>query len=187
MKEVIFLSRNEHKISEATTILKKFDIQVVPSNAIINEIQTNIIEDLVREKTLKAFQILKNKVFVEHTLLEIDFLNGLPGVHTQLFWDTLKKDKLIEISNKFDNKTIKAITHIGYCDGKKIHYFKGEINGTLPHRYSGNDEFQWDCVFIPKGYKKTFGEMESNLKNSISMRFKALKKFANHFNKEINL
>ena len=72
-----------------------------------------------------------------------------------------------------------AKTVLGYCDGRQMHLFEGAIEGTVPRTPAGPEDFQWDCVFIPDGYTKTFAEMGAD-KDDISMRRIALNKFAAH-------
>jgi XTP/dITP diphosphohydrolase len=73
-----------------------------------------------------------------------------------------------------------AKTRIGYCDGRRIHQFEGEISGRLSPQPQGNRDFQWDCVFVPDGSSQTFAEMGEDAKNAISMRRKALDVFAEY-------
>ena len=76
---------------------------------------------------------------------------------------------------------VTAKTVLGYCDGREIHLFEGAIEGTVPRMPAGPEDFQWDCVFIPDGSTMTFAEMGTD-KDNISMRRKALDKFAAHLN-----
>ncbi len=176
--EVRFLSANKFKIQEASEILQSSDISVVPIMEKIEEIQTEDSLRLVRDKALKAFKTIGKPLFVEHTGLYIDFMNGLPGGLTQIFWDSLGADKFAELFGKASNNELTAKTIIAYVDGKQFHIFEGSIKGHVPSVPKGNRDFQWDCVFIPQGKKKTFAEMGKD-KNKISMRRLALNKFAN--------
>ncbi|TPG05057.1 non-canonical purine NTP pyrophosphatase [Rhodanobacter glycinis] len=58
-----------------------------------------------------------------------------------------------------------------------MHYFIGEISGTIPAVPAGPPNFQWDCVFVPDGYTQTLAELGER-KNDISMRRLALNEFA---------
>ena len=177
MQQLRFLSRNRFKIKEVEDIMSKIDINIIPVHYEINEIQSIDVSDLVREKCIEAFQKTSRPIFVEHTSLEIASLNGFPGGLTQVFWDTLKEERVAEIFGKIPDNSVKASTRIAYCDGKKIHQFEGEILGNISPEPRGNTDFQWDCIFIPKGEKQTFAEMGKR-KNEISMRRKALEKFS---------
>jgi XTP/dITP diphosphohydrolase len=113
--------------------------------------------------------------------LYLDYLGGLPGGLTQIFWDTLEADRFARLFGT--TQSAKARTTIAYCDGMKIYKFEGEIEGQIVPVPRGPRDFQWDCVFQPNGETSTFAEMGVK-KNEISMRRAALDKFAAHLAKE---
>lgn len=176
MAKLRFVSRNKYKLAEAAAILAPLDVLVMPVEQVIEELQTTDTEALVRDKALRAFRKLGEPLFVEHTGLYLDHLNGLPGGLTQIFWDSLEADRFCELFGGVDHKVC-AKTLIGYIDGKKCHFFRGEIIGSVSPQPRGPRGFQWDCVFIPDGYTETFAEL-GDRKNEISMRRKALNSFA---------
>ena len=171
-----FVSRNPYKLAEVKAILDPLGITVVPVEKAIEELQTTDTKALVRDKALKAFEYLGEPLLVEHTGLYLDHLNGLPGGLTQIFWDSLQADLFAKLFGHAANKVL-AKTLIGYVDGKKCHLFEGEITGTIAPDPRGPRDFQWDCVFIPDGFTETFAEL-GRRKNDISMRRKALDRFA---------
>jgi|SRR5579862_2507264 len=173
-----FVSRNLHKLAEAKAILDPLGITVVPVEKAIEELQTTDTAALVRDKALRAFEYLGEPLFVEHTGLYLDYLNGLPGGLTQIFWDSLQANLFAKLFGDAANKVL-AKTLIGYIDGKKCHLFEGEIAGTISLEPRGPGDFQWDCVFVPDGYTKTFAELGTQ-KNEISMRRKALDRLAEY-------
>lgn len=168
-----FLSRNSHKIREAETILEPAGVEIVPVNLAIDEIQTADTRKLVHDKCLRAFSQIGHPLFVEHTGLYMSSLNGFPGGLTQVFWDTLGAQRFTEIFGRLLDRKVIAKTIVAYCDGKRVHYFEGAVSGTIAKQPRGNRDFQWDCVFVPDGYSKTFAEL-GPVKNSISMRRLAL-------------
>lgn len=174
---IIFLSSNKNKIREAKEILGEKGINIIECNEKIEELQTVDTLKLVRDKTLKAFSIIGHPLFVEHTGLYLEVMNGFPGGLTQIFWDSLKAEKFADFFGKEGTDKVKAKTIIGYCDGKNIHIFSGEIEGHISNKPRGDCSFQWDCVFIPEGYGLTFAEL-GDVKNNISMRKMALNDFA---------
>jgi len=176
-KHILFVSKNECKLKEAKVILDKLNIVVDPFKESIDEIQTLETDKLVKDKAIKAFKIVRQPLFVEHTGLYLEYLNEFPGGLTQIFWDSLKADKFAELFGKTENTRTFAKTIIAYIDGKKVHIFEGMIAGVIVRKPRGDREFQWDCVFQPDGYDQTFAEMGSK-KNDISMRKKALDEFA---------
>lgn len=174
-----FVSQNEHKVREIQEILQPANIEVIAVNEKIEEIQTENVSLLVRDKLLKAFSITGRPVFVEHTGLYINQLNNLPGGLTQIFWDKLQADNFSTLLGSGPSTAVTAKTIIGYCDGKKVHTFSGEIEGDICSPPRGSRDFQWDCVFVPKGQHETFAEMGSK-KNSISMRKLAFDQFISY-------
>lgn len=175
--KIRFVSSNKHKLAEVSAILTPVGVEVVPTTIKIEELQTNDVGVLVRDKLIKAFRRIGRPLFVEHTGLYIDGLNGFPAGLTQVFWDSLQADKFAEIIGNLPDSRLIAKTVLGYCDGRRFHLFEGEISGRVPKAPAGNRDFQWDCVFIPDGKTQTFAELGPE-KNEISMRRKALDGFA---------
>jgi XTP/dITP diphosphohydrolase len=171
-----FVSKNKFKVREVQSIFAGTGIEIVAAEYSIDEIQTEDVKNLVRDKLLKAFRIIGRPVFVEHTGLYIESLNDFPGGLTQIFWDKLQADKFSQLFGKGDNTNLVAKTIIGYCDAMKIHIFEGAIKGTISDEPKGDRSFQWDCVFIPDGSTETFAEM-GDRKNEISMRKIAFEEF----------
>lgn len=179
MIQTRFLSSNPYKIAEVEAILAPLGVMVVPSQVKIDEIQTDDVQKLVRDKVLKAFAKIGRPVFVEHTGLHLSALNGLPGGLTQVFWDALRADAFVNLVKNLANRDVTARTVIGFCDGRRVHLFEGEVKGTVPDAPSGPRDFQWDCTFVPAGHTSTFADMGA-VKNTISMRRNALDKFAEY-------
>ena len=184
VKQIRFLSSNPEKIKEINTILKDDGIEVISNNTKLEELQTNDVRHLVKDKALKAFKKIGRPLIVEHTGLYIDKINGLPGGLTQIFWDTLQADKFAELFGAPDDSAKATVrTTVCYVDGKNFQFFEGEICGSIVDVPRGDRVFQWDCVFVPEGSKLTFSEMGTKEKNKISMRKIALQQFAEYLNK----
>lgn len=177
--KIRFISSNEHKIREAQAILSPSGVEVLPVKQKLEELQTEDVERLVRDKVEKAFRIVGRPLFVEHTGLYLKGLNGLPAGLTQIFWDRLEAEKFAALVARLGDSVVVAKTVLGYCDGKRVHLFEGLVTGTVPVTPAGPREFQWDCVFVPDGHSMTFAEM-GDRKNDISMRRKALDAFAQY-------
>ena len=182
--EIRFVTKNRHKAKEIEAMLGNIGISIVHAPLTIHEIQTEDIQHIVRDKILKAFTQIGRPVFIEHTGLYIDSLHGFPGGLTQVFWDKLKADKFSKLLGGLDNTALTARTVIAFCDAKRIYTFEGSIEGNISAEPKGNKEFQWDCVFIPKGYEETFAEL-GDKKNEISMRKLAFDKFGEFLLKQI--
>lgn len=174
--DIYFISSNKYKIKEVTKFFKDSSINIIPYKEGIKELQSKDINEIVVDKAIKAFKKIRRPLFVEHTGLYIKELGGFPGGLTQVFWDSILADKFCYY---FKNTNVIAKTRIAYCDGNTVKIFKGKIKGKIAESPQGNKDFQWDCVFIPNGYDKTFSQM-GKTKNKISMRRKALEKLKKH-------
>lgn len=177
--KIRFMSGNAHKITEVQRILSPVGVDVMAVSKKIEELQTEDVERLVRDKLVKAFEAIGRPLFVEHTGLYLSGLNGLPAGLTQIFWDRLQADRFADLVAGLGDAKVTAKTVLGYCDGREIHLFEGAIDGTVPRMPTGPTHFQWDCLFVPNGSTQTFAEMGA-AKDDISMRRKALDLFAAH-------
>ncbi|MCY1530089.1 dITP/XTP pyrophosphatase [compost metagenome] len=177
--KIRFVSKNNFKIQEVQKILNPLNIEVLPIKHSIEELQTENVEKLVRDKLLKAFRLTGKPVLVEHTGLYIDYLNGFPGGLTQIFWDKLQAEKFSKIFGNTENNAVTAKTIIGFCNSQTIELFEGAIEGKISSEPRGSRDFQWDCIFIPNGHDQTFAEM-GEMKNEISMRKLAFEKLTKH-------
>ena len=179
--KLLFVSKNRFKHAEATRFLSTLGIDVEASHFEIHELQTVDTEALVKDKATRAFAALGRPLFVEHTGLYLNALNGFPGGLTQIFWDTMEKERFAKLFAS-ETDSVKAVTYIGYVDGRRVHLFRGELGGKIVSPPRVDHGFQWDCVFRPDGYDQTFSEM-GDKKNDISMRSIALRKLRDHLQK----
>lgn len=174
--DVRFVSKNKHKIREVSDFFSSSKHNILPLSIDVIELQTNDMAKLVEDKVVKAFQKVGRPLFVEHTGLYLESLNEFPGGLTQVFWDTIEAERFASIFGNLEKRQVKASTTIGYCDGKNIKFFEGDIKGKIAKQPLGDCIFQWDCVFIPDGFEMTFAQLGSK-KSEISMRKKAFDKF----------
>ncbi len=175
------MSGNADKVAEVQRILEPAGVEIVPVSRKLEELQTEDVDRLVRDKLSKAFEVVGRPLFVEHTGLYLKGLNGLPAGLTQIFWDKLEADRFVNLVAGLGDATLMAKTVLGYCDGREIRLFEGCIEGSVPPAPAGPRTFQWDCVFVPNGHTQTFAEM-GEAKDEISMRRKALDQFAAYLN-----
>jgi XTP/dITP diphosphohydrolase len=168
-----FLTKNDHKFEEFRQLFVGTAYTIAKVLSPIEEIQTEDMETLVADKVIKAFDKIRRPVFVDHTGLQLESLDGFPGGLTEIFWERLKNERLAQL---FGNSPVTAVTLIGYCDGKSIRTFRGEVKGMIAPAPRGPAGFQWDPVFIPEGHSETFAEL-GRKKNDISMRRLAINRF----------
>ena len=169
----LFATKNEHKISEANSILNSALEQI---SIDLFEPQGLHVEEVVSEKSEDAFRKVGEAVLVEDTGLEFAAWNGLPGALIKWFLDTVGNEGILKMLDQETNREAAAKTAVGFFDGKKHRVFTGEVSGSISDVARGTDGFGWDPLFIPEGHSKTFAEMSPDEKNACSMRKRALER-----------
>jgi XTP/dITP diphosphohydrolase len=174
--DIRFISWNEYKLEEFLQLMNERGYSIQTLKKKIFEIQTENIQDLIEDKAVQAFTAIGRPLVIEHTGLSLVKLNGLPAGLTQMFWDRLEGDRFASLFGSPPTNGARATTVLAYCDGFRIRTFEGAINGQICEKPRGDRHFQWDTVFVPEGYSKTFAEMGLE-KNKISMRARAVDAF----------
>jgi XTP/dITP diphosphohydrolase len=177
-EQIRFLTKNPGKFRELKQLLDRKRFNLIRDSTEIHELQTKDMDVLVRDKVLQAFGRIRHPLIVDHTGLEFDLLKGFPAGLTSVFYDTLGDEGIASLIGKSANPKVTAVTLIAYCDGRKIHSFRGEARGTVAPHPCGKHGFQWDVLFVPEGYNKTYAQLGQKKKNEISMRRRAFDKFA---------
>jgi XTP/dITP diphosphohydrolase len=188
MNTIIFATNNDNKVSEVRSILDgKFRILSLKEAGIDIDIPEpyETLEENAREKAIVIHRLTKENCFAEDTGLEVDSLNGEPGVKSaryagegRSFEKNIDKllDKLAESKNR--NAQFRTIICL-ICKGKEK-IFEGICKGTIIAERRGNSGFGYDPVFVPDGSSKTFAEMTMAEKNAFSHRNKAVEKLTNY-------
>ena len=166
------LNSNESTTSTISTISTTFEIKGMKID--LPEIQGSP-ENIIIEKCRVASEKVDGSVIVEDTSLCFNALYGLPGPYIKWFEDKIGLDGLNNLLMAYEDKSayVKCIFAYTEGKGKKIHLMTGITNGTIVSP-RGKNNFGWDPIFMPEGYTETFAEMDSNTKNLISHRYKAL-------------
>jgi len=190
--KLIFASRNENKFLEIEKIIPK-NIQLGNLNELnfYDEIPENE-ETIEGNATFKA-EFIHSKfgvnVFADDTGLEVEVLNGKPGVHSARFagieCDSNKNiNKLLELLKNKKNRKARFKTIIVLIFKQQIYQFEGIVNGEILYKRKGKNGFGYDSIFKPKGFDKSFAELSIEIKNKISHRAIAMSKLID-FIKEI--
>ena len=176
---LVFISQNPYKYEELQPLFHEKGITLTYISEGIREIQSDDLEEIIKDKILKAFKMVGRPVIVEHTWLFINSWNGMPGGLTQLLWDKLQGEKICKMVGLSGNRGATAKTIVGFCDGKKIYYekFIGTLKGTISEHPRGAREVQWGTIFVPEGHNKTYSELTIDEVNTISHRSRAFEKF----------
>lgn len=186
MKEIVFATNNRHKLEEVREILSKsYKVLSLKDIGCFDEIPETA-ETLEGNALIKAKWVFDKygfDCFSDDTGLEVDYLNGAPGVYSARYAGenaTFKDNylKLLDaLSSAGDSERIARFrTVICLIKSGESFYFDGIVEGKIATYISGDQGFGYDPVFIPNGYQETFAEMGMELKNRISHRALATEK-----------
>ena len=166
-----FATKNLNKLKEVNEILGK-NLQQIDVE--LFEPQGLDVAEIVKEKARDAFHKTGKFVLVEDTGLEFKAWEGMPGALIKWFIQSVGNEGILKMLRGETNRQAIAKTAVGFYDGKECYIFIGEVQGTIPDEIRGKSGFGWDPIFIPDNHTKSFAEMTSEEKNSVSMRKLAL-------------
>lgn len=181
---LIFASNNQHKVEEILSLTgTQFQIITLKEAGIDIDIPEphDTIEANASEKSNTIYQLTKQNCFGDDTGLEVEALNGEPGVKSARYAGEEKSfdaniDKLLKNLSGKTNRNAQFKTVISLIWNGREYLFEGIIKGKIINDRKGKYGFGYDPVFIPEGSNKTFGEMELAEKNLFSHRRKAVDK-----------
>lgn len=193
--KIVFATNNEHKLTEVRSILGD-EIEVLSLSDIgchddIPETQ-DTLEGNAAQKAHYIYRKYGLDCFADDTGLEVEALNGEPGVLTARYAGGEGHDseanmtKLLKNMEGVDNRSARFRTIIclieSLCGGAvtKVRYFQGIVNGNIVKERRGGEGFGYDPIFQPDGYDKTFAELGNEVKNGISHRAKAVEALAEY-------
>jgi len=179
---LVFATNNENKVKEIRSMLgDHFSIITLKEAGIDIDIPEphDTLEDNAREKSSVIFEMTGKNCFAEDTGLEIDALNGAPGVLSARYAgeQKLADDNITRVLHEMDgleNRQAHFRTVISLILNGKEYQFTGVCPGTILTERRGGKGFGYDPIFVPIGAKKTFAEMDMAEKNQYSHRGKAL-------------
>ena len=184
-RKLVFATNNAHKLEEVAAILGD-QVELLSLNDI--GCQTDIpetAETLEGNALLKSSYIYKNyhlDCFADDTGLEVEALNGAPGVYSARYAGGEGHDaqanmlKLLHELDGKENRKAQFRTAISLILDGKEYLFGGVIKGEIIKEKRGDSGFGYDPVFMPKGYDRTFAELGNDIKNQISHRALAVQK-----------
>ena len=186
MHQLVFATNNLHKLEEAEAKLGN-SIQLLSLTGIgctddIEETGSTFIEN-ASIKSNYIFGKYQLNCFSDDSGLEVDALNGEPGVYSARYAGVHRDheaniNKLLQNLIGKSDRNARFKTVISLMLNDEEHIFEGAVEGTIARQRSGAKGFGYDPVFMPDGYSITFAEMTLKEKNSISHRGRALDKMA---------
>lgn len=172
---IYFITGNKGKFEEAKTIISELEQLEID----LPEIQEIDSKKIIEAKLITATEHHNGEFVVEDTSLALDCINGLPGPMIKWFEKTIGNKGIANLADKLENSKATAKVVLGFKRGDEISYFEGSIKGQIVQP-RGDLDWGWGPIFQPEGHEKTFGEMDREEKNSLSMRkiaFTKLKDF----------
>lgn len=184
---LVFASHNLHKVEEMRRICSpRFSIKSLADIGCTEEIPEEglTLDDNARSKALWVYERYGLPCFADDTGLEVDALDGAPGVHTARFAGEACDPQanvslLLERMKGVEARDARFRTVIACIDASgNVHCFEGEARGNIALERCGSAGFGYDPVFLPEdGDGRSFAQMDSDEKNAISHRGRATKKF----------
>ena len=206
MKKIVFATNNQHKLDEIRSILgPKFEIVSLAEIGCHEDIPETgqTLEENALQKAQYVYDHYGMSCFADDTGLEVDALNGAPGVFSARYAGGEGHDSeanmnklLAELENNNNRRaqfrTVIALilkeereVEIGEKSETKVVnlnpiLFEGIVKGQITRQKSGKEGFGYDPIFQPDGYDQTFAELGMEIKNHISHRARAVKKLADY-------
>ncbi|MCX2738595.1 non-canonical purine NTP diphosphatase [Pontibacter anaerobius] len=181
MKKLCFATNNRHKLAEVSQMLEgKYELlslQDIGCNEELPEEQ-DTLEGNSRQKAEYVWDNYSVSCFADDTGLEVEALNGEPGVYSARYAGPQRSDadninKLLESLQGQQNRRARFRTSITLILDGQQHQFEGIVTGSIATEWQGDKGFGYDPVFIPDGHDRTFAQMSAGEKNAISHRGRA--------------
>lgn len=185
-RQLFFGTGNAKKLNEIGQILgDQFEIKSfhdLPAPLEVEETESTL-DGNARLKALAFFEVTGIPCFADDTGLEVDALNGAPGVYSARYAGPendaeANMNKLLTALDGQSNRNAQFRTVIAWFDGHQIRYFEGVLKGTIAYEKRGKAGFGYDPIFVPTGSQRSLAEMDPSEKNAISHRGQAVQKLA---------
>ena len=189
MREIVFATRNPNKIKEVAAMLSD-KVTLIGLDEIGCEEELPETTDTIPGNALQKANYVKKhfnyNCFAEDTGLEVEALNGEPGVHTA-YYAGPERDAIANMAKVLSglenkqNRKARFRTVIALILNDQRYTFEGIVNGKIAFSPQGDGGFGYDPIFIPEGYEQSFGELDKEVKNKISHRARAVEKLIHFF------
>ena len=181
---IIIATTNKGKLAEFKSLLNDYEVLSntdIGFNIEIEETGSTLEENaLIKAETI--FQFANKNVMAEDSGLFIEALNNEPGVWSARYAGEPSNavnniSHVLEKLKDSNNRKACFKTVICYKEKDHHHFFEGRIDGTIIHEMKGSSGFGYDPIFMPDDYNHTFAELDLAVKNKISHRAIAIRKF----------
>ncbi|GAB3029794.1 RdgB/HAM1 family non-canonical purine NTP pyrophosphatase [Spirosoma pulveris] len=195
--ELCFATNNQHKLAEVAAKLGgSFTLKTLQDIGCTDELPetSGTIPGNSRQKADYVWTHFGVSCFADDSGLEVDALNGEPGVDSAFYSGSRDSERNIQkllanLTNKPSRKarfiTVFTLVLHGRDAGPVVHQFEGVIEGQIVTAPRGSGGFGYDPVFLPDGYDRTFAEMTIDEKGLISHRSRALTKMITYLQEQV--
>lgn len=182
--QILFATSNQNKANEIRRMLpSNIELLTLADIEISEDIPETspTIEGNAKQKANYVTSHYKLNCFADDTGLEIEALNGEPGVRSARYAGEERSDEanmqlVLDKLSTLENRSARFKTVIALNINDDQYLFEGIVNGTIRHTKSGTNGFGYDPIFEPENCGKTFAEMSMDEKNGYSHRARAIKK-----------
>ena len=193
MKKIVFATNNQHKLDEIRQILgSTFEVLSLNDIGCHEEIPED--HDTLQENALQKAKYIADHYevdcFADDTGLEVEALNGEPGVHSARYAEgtdhdsEANMDKLLRKLGNNNNRRARFRTVIALIiRNQEEKLFEGIVEEHIAYEKKGTEGFGYDPIFVPDGYDESFAQLGLDIKNGISHRARAVAKLAEHLTK----
>ncbi len=186
--DICFATNNDHKVQEINQLLgPPFRVLSLADIGCTEELSENqdTLAGNSQEKATYVHQHYNVNCFADDTGLEVDALDGRPGVHSAHYAGPQRDSEdnmrllLRELADKSD-RSAQFRTVITLWLNNEMQQFEGSVRGTIAAERSGEQGFGYDPIFIPEGHPRSFASMTTEEKNQMSHRGRAVRQLV-HF------
>ncbi len=184
-QEIVVATRNAGKLREFRKLMPKsvklLSLDDVGFSAEIDEPYDTFSENAMT-KARTVYQYCQIPVIADDSGLEVLALDGAPGVRSARYAgedasDCEHVDKVLEVMSGEQDRRAQFVCVLAWVDGDDEQSYRGTCEGRISESVRGVGGFGYDPVFIPQGYDQTFGELDPSIKNSLSHRSEAIRRF----------
>ena len=187
MQTIVLATGNPNKVKEIREVLAgQFEIKGLTDIGCTTDLPetSDTLEGNALQKARYVYEHYQLNCFAEDTGLEIEALNGDPGVYTARYAGPERDpnnnmDLVLKNLNGHNNRKARFRTVVALILDGKEYTFEGIVNGSIALQKQGSGGFGYDPIFIPELYDRTFAEIPLTEKNKISHRGRAIRKLIN--------
>ncbi len=181
--QINLVTSNPGKVREIKVILGN-KVKVNHINKEYTELRSDAPEEIAKEAAKRLAEELQKAVVVEDSGLFIKALNNFPGTCSSYIHKRIGLKGILKLMENIEDRICYYKSAVGYCEpGKEPVSFLGQEKGKVAEKIRGNYGFGHDPIFVPKGYKITYGEMK-NCENIKKFRRIAVEKLREHLLKK---